>query len=216
MLTFNYKKIDSDARCQNYVEGYKPTDAEILAFYINHREDISRITEDNTDDTYKRLIYGNGIYFLFNDACDNEELCIYIGRSTQGVNRCSQHINKAVATDAKMYDKWDHVIFFTGAVQDWSIDNIYDLERLFIGFFKSDGSKWTCLNTQNGNAGTSDIGELNTKIVAILSFLSQNRYGLRLEDVSKTRTIVDKYLEETARSALEIRLEAERLVYNVR
>ncbi len=37
MVTFNFKKIDSNARCQNYVEGYKAIDGEILAFYINHK-----------------------------------------------------------------------------------------------------------------------------------------------------------------------------------
>lgn len=143
MITFNYRKVNSDARCQNYVECYKPTDAEILAFYINHREDISKITENNTDDTYKKLLYGNGIYLLFNDADDKEDLYIYIGRSTQGISRCSQHINKTVETDARMYNKWEHIIYFTGAVQGWSIDNIYDLERLFIGFLN--------LMSTNGN-----------------------------------------------------------------
>ena len=37
MVTFIFKKIDSNARCQNYVEGYKAIDGEILAFYINHK-----------------------------------------------------------------------------------------------------------------------------------------------------------------------------------
>lgn len=208
MVTFNFKKIDSNARCQNYVEGYKAIDGEILAFYINHKLDMNSIKCNNTDELYSKLLSGNGIYFLFGE--ENNKLNIYVGRTTQGINRCIQHTNKVEVSDVNIYDKWEHVIYFTGAIQEWSVDNIYDLERMFIGFFKSDKHKWESLNIQKGNVGKSDIRELNTKIAAILSFISQERFGFNIENINKSNTVIDKYLEETAKSAIEIMEEAEK------
>ena len=151
-----------------------------------------------------------GVYFLFKEI--GNKLNIYVGRSTQGINRYIQHFNKEALSDVNIHDKWDQVIYFTGANQEWTVDNIYiyDLERMFIGFFKSDKDKWNSLNIQRGNVGNSDIRDLNTKIAAILSFISQERFGFNLGDINASNTIIDKYLEETAKSAIEIMEEAEK------
>lgn len=209
MVTFNYRRIESQAKCQNYIEGYKAIDSEILAFYVNRRNDISNVNNKNTDELYSRVLTGNGIYFLFKKI--SGKLNIYVGKSTQGIVRCGQHINKTITSDARMYDNWEHTIYITSAVDNWSWDTVLDLERLFIGFFRSDSSKWVCLNTQSGNKGTSDIRDLNTKIAAIVSFISQERYEFNIGSIKSSKTIIDRYLEETAKSALEIRIEAEKL-----
>ena len=212
MITFNYKRIESQAQCQDYIEGYKAIDSEILAFYINRRADIDKITSKNTDEIYSKALTGNGVYFLFKKI--DGKLNIYTGKSTQGIARCGQHINKTVPSDARMYDNWEHVIYFTGATNNWSWDNALDLERLFVGFFRSDESKWTCLNTQSGNKGTSDIRDLTIKTAAIASFLSQERFGFDIDNINSinsSKAVIDKYLEVTARSALEIRVEAEKM-----
>lgn len=163
---------------------------------------MQSINSNNVDSLYSKLLKRYGIYFLFKEI--GNKLNIYVGRSTQGINGCIQHFNKEALSDVNIYDKWDQVIYFTGANQEWTVDNIYDLERMFIGFFKSDKSKWNSLNIQRGNVGNSDIRDLNTKIAAILSFISQERFGFNLGDINASNTIIDKYLEETAKSAIEI------------
>ncbi len=212
MVTFNFKTIQSGAKCQNFVEGHKAVDGEILAFYVRNRKDIKSITKDTTSGLYDRLLNGNGVYLLFKEDVQEKKQYVYVGKSTKGIIRCDQHINKVKPNDARMYDYWESVIYFMSDDDDkkeWSLDNITDLERLFISFFSSDKNKWISLNSQKGSYATSDIKDLNTKIVAILSFIKEDRFGFKIDHVNSASDMVNRCLEEFAKSAIEIRQEAE-------
>lgn len=208
-MIFRYKPIQSNELCQNCVQGYKLIDGEILAFYIRHKEDLCNIRVKDSNNLYSRLISGYGVYILFKKAHDNR-MQVYVGRSTQGVSRCTQHIQRRNNSDIRIYDKWDSVIYFTSDDTDWSTDNIIDIERILIRFFKSNTSKWESLNVQLGNYATSNIEDLNIKISAIVSFLKEERFEFIFQDIKTSEEVLDGYLEETAKSAIEIRKEAEK------
>lgn len=208
MANFKYRYIQSNETCQNYVQGYKLVDGEILAFYIRHKEDLCNIKVKSELDLYNKLVSGYGVYILFKKD-EQDKMQVYVGRSTQGVSRCEQHLTQNNQSDIKIANKWDSVIYFAGSTSNWSVDNIIDLERILIRFFKSDTNKWNSLNVQLGNYATSDVDEISFKLEAIMTFLREERFGFNLENIETSDKILDKYLEETAKSALELRREAE-------
>ena len=174
---------DGTDELDNYVDCYKATDMELVAYKVN-KHYITGIERMHMTGKYAPMYNNFGPYFLVGTNPDGTKN-IYVGKAgernepKQGFKRVKEHIERP----DEYFDKWDTCIYITNVNNSMDSAVVLDLERSFIALTKNNNTgKIQSLNGNNGEIGGADRRRWINAYNAILSLLEMPIIGCKLID----------------------------------